>query len=116
MVSNSSPGDMMTVDLEQTTTLLCKQSLQRVLAWARSQDYAGYSKFDVFNSPVMSALALNNRYLRLIFTAGWSRLSLNLRPWVATVRSRNPKALAYLPLPICVVIATGVMRLICKKL
>lgn len=79
---------------KQTTTYSVERSLQRVLAWAKIQNYAGYSKFDVFNSPVMRALALNNRYLRLIFTAAWSRSPINLRQLLGTARSRNPKGIA----------------------
>lgn len=71
-----------------------ERSLQRVLEWAQAQSYAGYSKFDVFNSPVMQVLGLNNRYLRLILTAAWSRSPVNLRPWFGTTQSRNPKGIA----------------------
>lgn len=69
-------------------------SLERVLAWAQAQDYAGYSKFDVFNSRLMRALSFNNRTARLLLTAAWSRLPFNLRPLVGTTRSRNPKGIA----------------------
>jgi rhamnogalacturonyl hydrolase YesR len=80
---------------------LFEQSLDQVLKWAHTQKYEGYSKFDVFNSPIMRALSLNNRYIRLLMTAAWSRMPINVRPLVLTERSRNPKgiglfALAYL--------------------
>jgi hypothetical protein len=82
------------VDVKQTAVRPFEQSLQQVLLWARARDYAGYSKFDVFNSPIMRLLALNNRYLRLVLTAVWSRLPLDLRPWLGTLQSRNPKGIA----------------------
>ena len=85
---------MMTIDKEQTTTYSFEHSLRRVLDWGQAQGYAGYSKFDVFNSPIMQTLAFNNRYLRLIFTAAWSRLPIDFRPWLGTTRSRNPKGIA----------------------
>ena len=40
-------------------------SLQKVLDWAKGQNYEGYSKFDAFNSPVVRAACLGNRYLRM---------------------------------------------------
>ncbi|MCB2187215.1 MAG: hypothetical protein KQJ78_12405 [Deltaproteobacteria bacterium] len=69
-------------------------SLNRVLTWAQGQDYAGYSKFDVFNSPVMRALSLNNQYLRMFMAPAWARSPINLRPLVFTEKSRNPKGIA----------------------
>lgn len=72
----------------------CEVSLQRVLRWAHAQQYAGYSKFDVFNSPLMRLLSLNNRYVRLSLTAAWSRMPIDLRPLVGMQKSRNPKGIA----------------------
>jgi hypothetical protein len=94
MASSISAGRAVAVDVEQTLALLFEHSLQRVLQWAHAQSYAGYSKFDTFNSPVMRVLALNNRYLRLILTAAWSRSPVNLRPLLVTAQSRNPKGIA----------------------
>ena len=76
-------------------------SLDRVLSWSSERDFAGYSKFDVFNSPLMRLASLGNRHIRLVMTAAWSRSPINLRPLVGVTQSRNPKgiglfALAYL--------------------
>lgn len=71
-----------------------ENSLQAVLSYAEKHDYAGYSKFDVFNSPFMRLLALNNRYLRLVFTTLWARSPVDLRPFLGMKRSRNPKGIA----------------------
>ena len=68
--------------------------LDRVLRWAASQDYRGYSKFDTFNSPILRALVPDLRQLRAVVTAVWARLPVNPRPWTATEKSRNPKGIA----------------------
>lgn len=75
--------------------------LDRLLVWSRGQDYAGYSKFDAFNSPVVRAVVPDRHKLRALVTALWARQPVNLRPLLGTSRSRNPKgvalfALAYL--------------------
>lgn len=76
-----------------TTNPSFERNLLLVLDWAHGQDYAGYSKFDVFNSPILR-LAAFHRYPRLLLTAAWSRLPISLRPWLGTTRSRNPKGIA----------------------
>jgi len=94
MVSDISVGDAAVIDMGRTEIALFEHSLQRVLQWAHAHSYAGFSKFDAFNSPIVRLLALNNRYLRLIFTAVWSRSPINLRPLFRTTQSRNPKGIA----------------------
>ncbi|MEW5733832.1 MAG: hypothetical protein AB1921_03200 [Thermodesulfobacteriota bacterium] len=69
------------------------QSLEKVLAWSRSRDYEGYSKFDAFNSPVVKALSLNSKYLRMVISPLWARSPVNLRPLFLTTVSRNPKGI-----------------------
>ncbi len=49
-------------------TLWPASSCRWALAYAEARDYAGYSKFDALNSPVLHSLAANNRLLRLIYT------------------------------------------------
>ncbi|MBE0582955.1 MAG: hypothetical protein IH612_04250 [Desulfofustis sp.] len=71
-----------------------EKSLTRVLEWAKKQDYEGYSKFDAFNSPIVTALCLGNKYLRMAATVLWSRSFLNLRPLLLTKKYRNPKGIA----------------------
>ncbi|MEW6264409.1 MAG: hypothetical protein AB1641_15165 [Thermodesulfobacteriota bacterium] len=70
------------------------ESLNRVLDWSRQEDYAGYSKFDAFNSPVVRTLIPDNHALRSLVTALWARQPVNLRPLLLTKRSRNPKGIA----------------------
>lgn len=69
-------------------------SLDRVLSWAASQDYYGYSKFDALNSPIMSAITLGNARLRTYVSAAWARSPVNLRPLFLTKKKRNPKGMA----------------------
>ena len=69
-------------------------ALAKVLAWAKSQDYAGYSKFDAFNSPLVKAASLKSKYLRMVISPLWARSPVNLRPLARTTCSRNPKGVA----------------------
>ncbi|MBU2548668.1 MAG: hypothetical protein KKB20_09680 [Proteobacteria bacterium] len=68
--------------------------LDRVLNWSRGQDYAGYSKFDAFNSPIVRALVPDRHLIRAVTCALWARQPVNLRPLFRTTRSRNPKGIA----------------------
>lgn len=69
-------------------------SLDRVLAWSAARGYRGYSKFDVFNSPLMTVASLKLPWLRAILTALWARSPINVRPVFRTRISRNPKGIA----------------------
>ena len=80
-----------------------EQACQKVLSFAEASDYEGYSKFDAFNSPILKALSLNNRYVRLFWSQLVMRFPLNLRTPLLVRKSKNPKgmalfALAYLNL------------------
>lgn len=59
-----------------------------------AQDYAGHSKFDALNSPILDALSLNKKLLRLIFTQTVNRSPLNIRQVLGVKKSRNPKGIA----------------------
>lgn len=71
-----------------------RSALARVLNYARSNDYAGYNKYDALDSPILSALAVGNKYLRLIFSQVIARAPLNLRPLFKVPQTRNPKGVA----------------------
>lgn len=58
------------------------------------KDFAGYSKHDGLNSPILHALSFNNKWLRLIFIQAIMRFPINLRPLLFTEKSRNPKGIA----------------------
>ena len=66
----------------------------RVLAYAESQDYSGYSKFDACNSPFVKLATLNNRWLRggaILFV---NKFPINIRPVLQVKKSKNPKGMA----------------------
>ncbi len=68
--------------------------VETVTDFARGRDFSGYSKHDGLNSPILYALALNNRWLRLLFIQLIMRSPINLRPLLLTGKSRNPKGIA----------------------
>ncbi len=75
-----------------TTHLL--NIVEAVTAYAAVHDFAGYSKYDGLNSPIVRALSLNNRWLRLLLTQIVMRSPVNLRSLLLVKTSRNPKGIA----------------------
>jgi hypothetical protein len=73
---------------------LLSDSLDRVLTWARGQDYVGHSKFDLFNTPLIDRLTPRVPIIRTFMSAAWARSPINLRSTLGTTRSRNPKGIA----------------------
>ena len=65
-----------------------------VLQAAERQNYAGYSKFDALNSPLLLTLSLDNMWLRLIYTQIVNRCPFHVRPLLGVKTSRNPKGIA----------------------
>lgn len=65
--------------------------LRQVLRWSRERDYAGYSKHDALNSPLLSACALNLSLFRLVITQLVMRAPVNVRPLLGVPTGRNPK-------------------------
>ncbi len=65
-----------------------------VMATAKEQNYSGYSKFDALNSPVLSTLSFDNKWLRLIYTQLVKESPINIRPILKVKKSRNPKGIA----------------------
>lgn len=82
--------------LEQNRKILEKvqRILTDVLERAEEEDYKGYSKFDALNSPLLKALSLKNKWLRLIWTQVVKESPLNIRPALGVRKSRNPKGIA----------------------
>jgi rhamnogalacturonyl hydrolase YesR len=64
-----------------------------VLQAAKRQNYAGYSKFDALNSPLLQTLSLDNMWLRLIYTQIVNRCPFHVRPLLGVKKSRNPKGI-----------------------
>lgn len=67
---------------------------EKTLCSARKKDYAGYSKFDALNSPFLSSISLDNKWLRLLLVQLVNRSPWHLRPLLGVKKSRNPKGIA----------------------
>lgn len=70
-----------------------KLALIQTLTWSKDRDYAGHSKHDALNSPVLNALTLNQRLLRLVMIQAVMRAPVNLRGLLGVPRLRNPKGI-----------------------
>jgi hypothetical protein len=70
------------------------ERLDRVLLWSARREYAGFSKFDAFNSPIVEALTPEHSRLRALVVAAWARSPIDLRTISRTKPSRNPKGIA----------------------
>ena len=68
--------------------------LENVLAAAAQRDYAGYSKFDALNSPVLERLSFRCQWGRLFWIQAVKAFPLNMRPLLGVQKSRNPKGIA----------------------
>jgi len=68
-----------------------QQVLEETLAWSEVRDFAGHSKHDALNSPMLQALSLNNKFLRLVYTQVLMRAPVNLRGLCGVPQLRNPK-------------------------
>ncbi len=64
------------------------------LEHARKSDYAGWSKHDALNSPLLSALSLGLRVPRLCLIQGIMRSPVDLRGMLGVRRTRNSKGIA----------------------
>lgn len=69
------------------------QTLQRLLHYAQSQNYAGYSKHDGLLSAPLQALLGWSRPTRLAAIQLVTRSPINLRPLLAIAHARNPKGI-----------------------
>jgi hypothetical protein len=70
------------------------ETLFSTLAYAESQKYRGYNKHDGLNSPLLHALTLENKWLRLLFIQLVMRSPVNLRPVFFVHKTINPKGMA----------------------
>jgi len=65
-----------------------------VLQAAERQNYAGYSKFDALNSPLLKTMSMDKKWLRVIYTQIVNRCPFHIRPLLGVKKSRNPKGIA----------------------
>jgi hypothetical protein len=70
------------------------ETLLSTLGYAESEKYHGYNKHDGLNSPFLHALALQNRWLRLLFIQLVMRSPFNLRPLFSVRKTINPKGMS----------------------
>ena len=70
------------------------ERLDRVLVWAGSKNYHGYSKFDAFNNRLNERLIPKNKKIRAVTAALWARQPISLRRLLNTEQPRNPKGIA----------------------
>ncbi len=72
-----------------------KRAALELLAYCRSNAWAGYDPYDALNSRVFRALPfLNFRLARLALTQGVKRFPVNLRPLLLVPKTPNPKGIA----------------------
>lgn len=69
-------------------------TVQRLLAYCQTNDWAGYEPYDALNSRLLSALpVLDFKLARLAITQALKRSPLNLRRLLLIPQSQNPKAI-----------------------
>src|SRR2546426_4069225 len=67
----------------------------KLLAYCRTNDWAGYDPYDALNSRIFTALPfLNSRLPRLVLTQALKRSPINIRRLVLIPKTQNPKAIA----------------------
>jgi hypothetical protein len=72
-----------------------ESKIQRLVAYCRANDWAGYDPFDAVNSRVFTALPfLNTRFPRLVLTQALKRSPVNIRRFLGIPKTQNPKAIA----------------------
>lgn len=71
-----------------------ESALSRVISYAEAHNYKGYNKYDALDSPLLSALSLGNKYLRLLYSQAIMRSPLNVRPLFLVPKTHNPKGMA----------------------
>jgi hypothetical protein len=68
---------------------------QKLLAYCRANDWAGYDPYDALNSKLFEVLpALDSRVPRLVLTQLLKRSPINIRSFLLVPKTENPKAIA----------------------
>ena len=68
-----------------------QNSLDKVLAFCKSENYSGYNKYDALDSKFLSFLSFGNKWIRLVYSQVVMRFPLNLRPLLFVPKTPNPK-------------------------
>jgi hypothetical protein len=79
----------------RTTLEPVRAATLRLLAYCRTNGWAGYDPYDALNSRLFEALPfLDSRIPRLCLTQALKRSPVNIRPLALVPKTQNPKALA----------------------
>jgi hypothetical protein len=79
----------------QDRKAIARSTALKLLAYCRSNDWAGYDPYDALNSRVFRTLPfLDFRLARLALTQGIKRSPVNLRPLLLVPKTPNPKGIA----------------------
>jgi hypothetical protein len=74
---------------------LIKESITKLLAYCKQNNWAGYDPYDVLNSRIFACTPFfKSRICRLILVQFMKRFPINLRPLLLVPREQNPKAIA----------------------
>jgi hypothetical protein len=74
---------------------LIKESITKLLAYCKQNNWAGYDPYDALNSRVFACTPFfKSRICRLILVQFMKRFPINLRPLLLVPREQNPKAIA----------------------
>ena len=68
-------------------------SLQRVNLYCQDSNWSGYDPYDALNSPLLRALSLKKKALRIVFVHFMKKLPINLRPFLGIRKDYNPKGI-----------------------
>src|SRR5687767_10244790 len=72
-----------------------RATLERLLAYCESQQWAGYDPYDALNSRALKTVPfLNARIPRIVVTQSLKRAPINIRPLMLIGKTRNAKAVA----------------------
>ena len=77
------------------TDEVTRVATEKLLAYCRANQWAGYDPYDALNSRLFAAVPmLDSRIPRLVLTQALKRLPVNVRPLLAIPKTQNPKGLA----------------------
>lgn len=76
------------------TSMVALETLEEILTYARSHDYAGYDYSDGMSAPIRRYLPVDNRWLNLAIQETIKRSPVNIRPLLLVPRRRSFKGCA----------------------
>ena len=92
---NITPHHRIHMTGSSNTINIVNAATKKLLAYCRSNEWAGYDPYDALNSRLFLALpVLDSRIPRLVMTQALKRLPVNLRPLLAIPKTQNPKGMA----------------------